>query len=767
MKFGSFLRHWNKIVVIVLAAMILGSCAGSPEARSARFMAAGKKLLEKKDGARAVLQFRNAIRATPDNPEAYYQLGEAATMVKDYGGALNAYRKTLELQPKHAGARLRLAQIMVENQDPEAIRKAKEELLDLQKNSANNPDVLNTLAYAQLRLGEIDSAIQNLDQVLTQSPRELSASSLLAGAKLLSHDVKGAEQVLVEACKESPQSSEARRILGDFYVEQKRFGEAETLFRSALTIDPKSGPALLDLARLQYGQNRIGEAEQNFQRLAKLDEYRSIHAIFQFEQGRKDDAIRELETTWKSHPDDRAVRSNLVVAYRAVGRTNDADKVLAQVLKSNPRDADALLERGEIALGEKNYTQATADLNAALQYKPGEPEVHYLLAKLAESQGATLTYRQELGEALRINANLVVVRVELARSMMSGPSGAAKAAGARAALSVLDAAPAAQKGSLPILIQRNWALLALRDMTGLRQGIDAGLALQRAPDLLIQFGLWKLQAGDAAGARPLIEEALKINPNDLQALEALSQTYMVQKNSAMALQTVKRYANERPKSAAAQDFLGLMLAASGDMKGARIAFQAAKAADPSFVQSDLALVQVDAIESQFEDARKRLEAVLTVNGNNLTARLWLGNIEETLGHHNSAIDHFRKVLQSDPENAQASNNLAYLLTEYANNADEALKYAEKAVNAAPEKAIYADTMGWTLYRKGLYGTAIPYLEKAAAEKGGDVVWKYHLAMAYAKSGDLNKGRVALASALKIDPNVPEAKTAKQILSANP
>jgi Flp pilus assembly protein TadD len=138
-----------------------------------------------------------------------------------------------------------------------------------------------------------------------------------------------------------------------------------------------------------------------------------------------------------------------------------------------------------------------------------------------------------------------------------------------------------------------------------------------------------------------------------------------------------------------------------------------------------------------------------------------------MGRHTAAIEHFRKVVQADPNNAQASNNLAYLLSEYANNPDEALKYAEKAVNVAPDKLIYCDTMGWTLYRKGLYASAITYLERAAADKTGDVVWKYHLAMAYAKAGDVDRGRVTLASALKINSNVPEAKAAREILGTNP
>jgi hypothetical protein len=72
-------------------------------------------------------------------------------------------------------------------------------------------------------------------------------------------------------------------------------------------------------------------------------------------------------------------------------------------------------------------------------------------------------------------------------------------------------------------------------------------------------------------------------------------------------------------------------------------------------------------------------------------------------------------------------------------------------------------LGWVLYHKGLYTAAVPYFERAGTSKG-NAVWKYHLAMAYAKSGKTVLGRAILADALKSNPRVPEAKLAKQLLN---
>jgi len=86
----------------------------------------------------------------------------------------------------------------------------------------------------------------------------------------------------------------------------------------------------------------------------------------------------------------------------------------------------------------------------------------------------------------------------------------------------------------------------------------------------------------------------------------------------------------------------------------------------------------------------------------------------------------------------------------------------RQIEVAPDQPAYCDTLGWALYGQGLYAPAVQYLQRAAADKG-NAIWTYHLAMAYAKSGDLKRGRLTLQAALKQDPNVPEAKLAQEVI----
>jgi Tfp pilus assembly protein PilF len=100
------------------------------------------------------------------------------------------------------------------------------------------------------------------------------------------------------------------------------------------------------------------------------------------------------------------------------------------------------------------------------------------------------------------------------------------------------------------------------------------------------------------------------------------------------------------------------------------------------------------------------------------------------------------------------------------NIEEALKYAQKAVELAPDNVGFQDTLGWILYRRGLFPNAINYLQAAAA-RGSDVRFKYHLGMAYMKAGDERRGKELLTAALRTNPNIAEAAEANELLKTAP
>src|ERR1035441_10010495 len=96
MRFKRSLNRGRMMVALLSAGLALTGCRRSPETKSAAYIEAGKRLLEKNDPRRALLEFRNAVQATPKNAEAHYQLGKALLASGDPGGGVANLRKALD-----------------------------------------------------------------------------------------------------------------------------------------------------------------------------------------------------------------------------------------------------------------------------------------------------------------------------------------------------------------------------------------------------------------------------------------------------------------------------------------------------------------------------------------------------------------------------------------------------------------------------------------------------------------------------------------------
>ena len=82
---------FSVLATVVLISAMGGCSRTSPKGRHDRFLAAGRKMLDKQDYARAVLEFKNAARIMPQDAEAQYQLGLAALGLQDLRGAMACF----------------------------------------------------------------------------------------------------------------------------------------------------------------------------------------------------------------------------------------------------------------------------------------------------------------------------------------------------------------------------------------------------------------------------------------------------------------------------------------------------------------------------------------------------------------------------------------------------------------------------------------------------------------------------------------------------
>ena len=129
-----------------------------------------------------------------------------------------------------------------------------------------------------------------------------------------------------------------------------------------------------------------------------------------------------------------------------------------------------------------------------------------------------------------------------------------------------------------------------------------------------------------------------------------------------------------------------------------------------------------------------------------------------------AIDHYKRALELDPQNAVAANNLAWLYGESDQNLAEALRLAWQARKQNNKEPTFAGTLGRIYYKMGNYTLAVDQLlfsVNNALEPNAQNY--YHLGMAYSQLGRHLLAQQSLKRAIEIDSNFPGAKEAQLAL----
>src|SRR5208337_3471402 len=112
---------------------------------------------------------------------------------------------------------------------------------------------------------------------------------------------------------------------------------------------------------------------------------------------------------------------------------------------------------------------------------------------------------------------------------------------------------------------------------------------------------------------------------------------------------------------------------------------------------------------------------------------------------------YEKALRVQPENALASNNLAYILLEHGGSVNVALTLAQTARKGLPNLPNSADTLGWAYYNNGAFSVAAPLFEEAVKKAPNNQAYHYHLGLNCKKLGNATRAKAELEKAISLDP----------------
>jgi Tfp pilus assembly protein PilF len=171
------------------------------------------------------------------------------------------------------------------------------------------------------------------------------------------------------------------------------------------------------------------------------------------------------------------------------------------------------------------------------------------------------------------------------------------------------------------------------------------------------------------------------------------------KNYREAVEMFGGYVQRHPKNAYGHYMLGLSAWKSGDLDGARGAFEQALSLDSTNVKTLLNLGRVLLDQGRSDDAFVRVSAAVTLDSGSAEVHRMMGRVQSSREKRDSAIASYRVALSLDPADSWSMNNLGLLLIEQGRY-EEALSPLARAVELRPESPAFANNLGVALERTG-------------------------------------------------------------------
>jgi Flp pilus assembly protein TadD len=163
------------------------------------------------------------------------------------------------------------------------------------------------------------------------------------------------------------------------------------------------------------------------------------------------------------------------------------------------------------------------------------------------------------------------------------------------------------------------------------------------------------------------------------------------------------------------------------------------------------------------DPVESLVRFLEVRPLDSTMRFFLADAYGNLGEIGKANDQYEQVLEQDPDNFIAANNLAWNYFQAGDNRAETL--ARRAYEIRPENGAVADTLGWILVKNGNLEEGISTLRSAVDLSNGRIDVRYHLAAALAEAGEKEEARSILRELLQSGEAFEDKQAAQALLTS--
>ncbi|TCS42030.1 tetratricopeptide repeat protein [Reinekea marinisedimentorum] len=211
-----------------------------------------------------------------------------------------------------------------------------------------------------------------------------------------------------------------------------------------------------------------------------------------------------------------------------------------------------------------------------------------------------------------------------------------------------------------------------------------------------------------------------------------------------------------------QFLIGKSAFITGDYEQAELSLNTALSTAPQYWSAQILLAETYLKLGEIEKSKFAFKKSINIRPTS-DAYFKLGALYEKTGDIKRALEYYEQLVNVEPDNFIALNQLAWVYAENNTKIDRGIQLALRANQLYPNSPIIYDTLGWLYYKDNNLNEAYKWLDSAknlSNSKSASVL--YHLASAQIKGGQEQKARENINLLLEMDG--PYKERAKNLLN---
>ncbi len=595
------------------------------------------------------------------------------------------------------------------------------------------------VGQCEVRLKSWRQAFGFFNKAVELDPDLWEAHLSLAEMFMMARQVDKAKEKIAIVLDKHPEDSRALLLNSLILIRENKVEEAENVLRSVIEKDPEKTEAYLTLAKLM--EKKLGGPEP--EKVLKLGLERNqkntplLLALASLYTKRKDfpNAESIYKTLIEYYPDRKQYLILLAKFYNRINQPDKAEEICKDLIKDEPDNAGYRVVLAKFYDKQKRTDKAIEVLKKAAGDFPEELKLQLLLGEMYlknKQVDQSLKTHKDLAENNPLKPEAFTARNRMARTYFVQRK--------------IDLA----KSQLDIVLKENPKDIEAHSLRGTillgeGKGLEAvgefRVVVQEKPDDLkgyVSLARAHLLNKEKALALDTLKKAVNINPQHKKALDLILRLYARDNSYDDAIALLKIIVDKYPGNLFAVSRLGDFYLIKGNLEQAGKNFLQLKEKAPKNPEGFIKMSLVYGQKKDYAAAERELDGALALQPKNLNIltksldlQMFLKRPERAL---KKCMDQIKKTPSAEPGIRMLMSRI-YSAQKKFTRAEQQIK---KAIKLKPNSVVPYSVLGNLYLRQGKIDQGIEEFKSALNRKPDAVQLKFTIATLYGKKKDYDE-----------------------------